>query len=339
MLCGWAARTLRGCLLWMESAGRSERGATGGACLRPWALVEPRHNVIDIDGGGDRDVLHVGLRQAPISGPAEAKSANPLGERPFDTSPPLIALLALLTGRPGLRRCQCLVLVLGREPQPSPPVLGTGTAGPHRTRPTRMLVKFHNDRATALPAAVLPPRSRHVALGAADLLLVKVYLKLLYGVSSLDLHLPSLAGARRTPQDDALVVPAVDEELRADRGRIDQMLARGQVFLDERVLDGLCALRFMDARGRRVHMGEEVGHGGLAGFADMHHVAGPRRVAFVAVARLDIIGRFDPFRGRGQRALGLEVDTGDGRVALGGRLTRGPLVVALSGLPERGNHG
>src|SRR5262245_66155813 len=113
-----------------------------------------------------------------------------------------------------------------------------------------MLVTFHNDRATALPAAVLPPRLRPVALGAADLLLVKVDLKLLYGVSSLDLPLPALAGARRAPQDDALVVPAVDEELRADIGRIDQMLARGQVFLDERLLDGLCARRFMDEIGR-----------------------------------------------------------------------------------------
>src|SRR5207248_6958931 len=116
-------------------------------------------------------------------------------------------------------------------------------------------------------------------------------------------------------------------------GRIDQMLARGQVFLDERLLDGLCALRFMDASGRRVHMGEEVGHGGLAGFADMHHVAGPRRVAFVAVARLAIIGRFDPFRGRGQLAVGLEADASDRRGAVGGHLARGPLVVALPGLP------
>jgi hypothetical protein len=76
-----------------------------------------------------------------------------------------------------------------------------------------MLVKFHNDRATALPAAVLPPRGRQVALGAAYLLLVKVYIKLIYGVSSLDLRLPALAGARRASQDDALFVTAVDKQL------------------------------------------------------------------------------------------------------------------------------
>src|SRR5262245_21098382 len=78
---------------------------------------------------------------------------------------------------------------------------------------------------------------------------------------------------------------------------------------------------------------------GLVGVADMHHVAGPRRVAFVAVARLAIIGRFDPFRGRGQLAVGLEADARDRRVAVGGHLARGPLVVALPGLPQRGNHG
>ena len=43
-------------------AGRGEGGETGDACLRPWALVEPRHNAVDIDGGGNGDVLQVGLR-------------------------------------------------------------------------------------------------------------------------------------------------------------------------------------------------------------------------------------------------------------------------------------
>ncbi len=59
-------------------------------------------------------------------------------ECPFDAGPPLIALLALLAGRPGLRRYQRLVLVLGRQPQPSTRVLGPGTAGPYGTRSTRM---------------------------------------------------------------------------------------------------------------------------------------------------------------------------------------------------------
>ena len=93
----------------MECVGRNEGGETGDARLRPWALVEPSDNTVDIDGGGGRDVLPVGLRQAPIPGPSQAKGADPLGERPFDAGPPLIELLALLAGIPGLRRFQRLV--------------------------------------------------------------------------------------------------------------------------------------------------------------------------------------------------------------------------------------
>ena len=56
---------------------------------------------------------------------------------------------------------------------------------------------------------------------------------------------------------------------------------------------GSRTLRLMDGGRGRVDVREEVGGGGLARFADMHHVAGPWRVAFVAVARVGIIGRFD----------------------------------------------
>ena len=78
-------RTSGGCLAWLASSSRSKGGEPGGARLRPWALVEPRHNAVDIDGGGGRDVLQVGLRYAPIPGPSQAKGADPLGERPFNT--------------------------------------------------------------------------------------------------------------------------------------------------------------------------------------------------------------------------------------------------------------
>ena len=63
---------------------------------------------------------------------------------------------------------------------------------------------------------------------------------------------------------------------------------------------GVGALRLMHRGRRRVHVREQVGGGGLAGFADVDHVAGPLRVAFVAVARLDIVGRFDALGGRWQ---------------------------------------
>src|SRR6266567_6409798 len=59
-------RTSGGGLPGLERVGRREGGETGDARLRPWALVKPRDNAVDIDGGGGRDVLHVGLRHAPI---------------------------------------------------------------------------------------------------------------------------------------------------------------------------------------------------------------------------------------------------------------------------------
>src|SRR2546426_6144819 len=195
----------------MVRVRRRKSGKAGDSCPGPWALVEPRDNAVNIDRSGDRDVLQVGLRHAPVSGPAQAKGADPLRQRPFDTSSPVIELLALLAGRPGLRRLQRLVLVLGRQPQSPAGVLGTGTAWPDGTRPTRMLVKFHNDGATALSTPMLPPRHRQVALGAAHLLLAPVHRKLLEGVRALDLCLPPLAGACGAPQGDAVVVAAVDE--------------------------------------------------------------------------------------------------------------------------------
>ena|SRR5215211_1900200 len=149
---------LGGGLAWIESGSRSEGGETGKTCLRPWALSEPRDQAVDIDGGSDRDVLQVGLCHAPVPGPAQAKGADPLRQRPLDTSSPLIELLALFAGSPGLRRLQRLVLVLGWQPQAPAGVLGTGTGGPYGTCPTRALIKFDNDGATALATPMLPPR-------------------------------------------------------------------------------------------------------------------------------------------------------------------------------------
>src|SRR6266478_1297541 len=205
------SRTSGGCLAWIIRVRRRKSGKAGDPCHGPWARVEPRDNAVDIDRGSDRNVLQVGLRHAPIPGPAQAKGANPLGERPFDAGPPLIELLALLAGRPGLRRLQRLILLLGRQAQPSACVFGTGTGRSHGTRPTRVLGKFYNDGATALATPMLPPRDRQVALGAAYLLLVPGHRELLQGVSAFDLRLPPLAGACGAPQDDALFVTAVDE--------------------------------------------------------------------------------------------------------------------------------
>jgi len=70
--------TSGGGLTGMERVGRREGGETGGARLRPWARVEPRDQAVDIDGRGDRDMLQVGFRHAPIPSPAQAKGAHAL---------------------------------------------------------------------------------------------------------------------------------------------------------------------------------------------------------------------------------------------------------------------
>src|SRR4029434_3588608 len=153
---------------------------------------------------------------SPISGPPEAKGTDPLGERPFDAGPSFIELLPLLAGRPGLRRLQRLVLVLGGQPQPSAGVLGTGTAGQYGTRPRALCVEGDNDGATALATSMLPPCHRQVALGTAHVLLVPGNGTLVKRVCPIHLGLPALAWACGPPQDDALFVAAVDEQCRAD---------------------------------------------------------------------------------------------------------------------------
>src|ERR671924_1327784 len=87
-----------------------EGGETGGARLRPGALVQPRDNAVDIDGRGGRDVLQVRFRKTPIPRAAEPESAYPLGERAFDTRAARILPLALCTRIPGLSGLQRLVL-------------------------------------------------------------------------------------------------------------------------------------------------------------------------------------------------------------------------------------
>ena len=84
-----------------ERGGRNERGETGGTRLRSWALVEPRDNPVHIDRHGRRDVLHVGLLEAPIAGPSQPKGPDALREGPFD---PRAACIVLLPGGTGLPR-------------------------------------------------------------------------------------------------------------------------------------------------------------------------------------------------------------------------------------------
>ena len=131
----------------MERGDWREGGETGGTRLRPWALVEPRDNAVDIDGGGGRDVLQVRFRETPIPRAAEPESAYPLGERAFDTRAARVLPLALFTRIPGLAGLQGLVL------RPRVEFEGAGlrrlrvrTARALRTRPAVLRAETHLDK-------------------------------------------------------------------------------------------------------------------------------------------------------------------------------------------------
>src|SRR6267143_3533207 len=161
-----------GCLAWMAYGRRGQGGKASDPRRGSGALVEPCDNPVHMDRGGDRDGLHVGLRHAPIPGPAQAKGAHPRRERPFDAGALRILRLALRTGIPGPGVGHGLRLSARRKPQPAAPVFGTGARGADRARRTRLCGTLHNDRATALATSVLPPRRRQVPLGTAHLVLV-----------------------------------------------------------------------------------------------------------------------------------------------------------------------
>ena len=102
--------TSGGCLTEMQRVHWREGGETGGARLRPRALVEPRDNTVNIDGRGSRDVLQVRFRQPPIPRAAEPKRADPLRKRAFDPCAASVLPLALITRIPSLGGVQRLRL-------------------------------------------------------------------------------------------------------------------------------------------------------------------------------------------------------------------------------------
>src|SRR5438876_1147271 len=185
-------RTSGGGLTGMERVGRREGGETGGARLRPWALVEPRDNAVDIDGGGGRDVLQVRFRETPIPRAAEPESADPLGERAFDTRAARVLPLALVTRIPGLGGLQGLVL------RPRVEFEGAGlrrlrvrTARALRTRPAVLRAETHLDKGMVRGADALRPAHRCFALRTVHLLLLPVDDKLVETIGALDLGLPA----------------------------------------------------------------------------------------------------------------------------------------------------
>ena len=96
------------CLTGIEHEHWGEGGETGGARLRPGALVQPRDNTVEMDGRGGRDVLQVRFRETPIPRAAEPISAAPLGERAFAPGAAPVLPLTLFTRLPGLGGMQGL---------------------------------------------------------------------------------------------------------------------------------------------------------------------------------------------------------------------------------------
>ena len=75
-------------------------------------------------------------------------------------------------------------------------------------------------------------------------------------------------------------------------GGIDQVVLRWQVLVDEGLLDIVDTHRFMHRRGGRMRVGEQVDLIGVARLAEVSHIPDPLGVAFVAITRRRIIGRF-----------------------------------------------
>ena len=319
-------------------AGWSESRETRGPRLGPRALVEPRDQAVDIDRGGDRDVLQVGFLEAPITGPPQPEGPHALREGPFDPRAVCILTLALGTSIPRPPGLEGLILLLGRQVQTPGFVLRSGTGGPGRTGTAVLATKLHNDPGLVGAVDVLRPTDRLFPLWTPDLLLLPIDRKLVNALGAVDLGLPTGILARRAQEVDPMRLPAVDEQLGTDIGGIDQVLLRRHTLVNESLLDRFRTHRFMDRGWRRVHLRQQVGRGGLTRLADVHHIPRPLRVAFMPIARLRIVGGFDAFRCWGQCAIGLEADAGAGSVAWGGRVACGPLVVALPGLTEGGNN-
>src|SRR5207237_216002 len=84
---GHRTRQVSGSLLrWCPSgygAGGSARGKARGPRLRPWPLLQPGNNPIDIDCCGGRDMLQVGFFEPPVPGVSQPDTPHhvPGGQR------------------------------------------------------------------------------------------------------------------------------------------------------------------------------------------------------------------------------------------------------------------
>src|SRR6476619_3027707 len=172
----------------------------------------------------------------------------------------------------------------------TPSVRGPGAEGPGVTGTAVLKAEAHERIRFALTIDILPPHGRDLALGTARLPLLPIDRELGEIVGPVSMGLPALDRPRGAAERDAVVVLAGGEQGRAAIGAIDEMLPWCQVFLAQSLVDRFGALGLIDCSGGRMHVREEVRHGRLTRLTDMHHIPGPLRVAFLAIARLRIIG-------------------------------------------------
>jgi hypothetical protein len=105
----------------------------------------------------------------------------------------------------------------------------------------------------------LRPADGCFALRTAHLLPLPVHRELLERLGSCDLPLPARTRTRRAPQGDSVLVAAVEQQGRADIGRVDEVLPRRQLLVQEGLLDGSRTRRLMDGGRGRVDVREEGG--------------------------------------------------------------------------------
>ena len=298
--------------------GRSERGEAGGPC----GGVRPPSN-----HATSRSTLMAAVMatcckwvfvNAPIPRAPQPKGSDPLREGPFDPCPARIRGVAGCTRIPCPRGVHGLVLLPGREHQATGLRFRTGAQRARADTP-------HSPSAGTSPEcrAVL----RCVTCSVQDAA------RLPWGqwaswrsqsiVNWSTTYAPATwvcqpGSGGWTAQGDAMLRTTGDQQFGIDIGRIHQMLRLGELLVDQLLMNDVGTHGFVDGGGGRVDIGEQMRCGGLAGFADMDHIAGPRGLVFVAVPCVDIVGRFEAFGGPRQLLVRLEAHVALGRWPRGG---------------------
>ena len=240
-------------------------------------------------------MLYVCFLQAPITGAPQAKGAYSLGQCAFDSRTAFIALRAFVTGIPGAGRLKRLVLRVRRQSETTALLLRLRTDRACGTGTALLRAAGDDNRGMAITRHELVPTAGGSALGTHHGLVLPIHGKVLDRIGAFHMRLPALDRTRWVPQRNPMRLLTREEQLGIDIGSIDQMLRRREVFVHEGLMDHLGTTGFVDGRRGRVYMRQQMRVSRVTRFADMHHIPGPGRTVFVAVARVHIVRRFNPF--------------------------------------------